>query len=776
MTLAAAGNRRELDFGDPVTEAFEFLHSIYGRSLPRITFIISRKRVLDARGKAKIRAEFYKRARPTVALVRELLALAEKPGHEIFFRVAPMNADGLSTTKDNVLPTRVIWTEVDSHGLTGEELAFLNSVNATIVESGGIADDSGAKTHVYVPLSATHQPEEIEHGSLLLRERLRGDKFDVTTFLRLPGSWHRKDPDNPVRVSVRRYSTAARVKLPDVVSALDTGDSSTRVRSRVSGASIEPVQPPRDDLAYGRGRKLAREVDGQIREATEYRGETIDRSDRLWGLYCELAKVGVLDPGHILWAAQFSKALGDRATGKDVARFLASRKYQEIRAEWESTQKPEPPQPAVSAVPDEEREPVAEAVNDDGFWEARPYLKHIRDFARARLVSPWAVLGVVLARVATSIPPTVTLPPTVGTKASLNLFVAIADDSGIGKGTAVGTARDCLTIPWPIHSINLGSGEGIGHQYMERVNGELNQHTEAVMFMVNEIDSLTAMQGRSASTVTPTLCSAWVGEPLGFAYVDKNKRLPMNEHTYRLTLVCGVQPKRARSLIEAAGSGLPQRFLWFPALDPSAPEFNDDETEPDPIPWAFPEGEGGDLFRSLNRGEAYSVPIAGSIRRQIRQERSDRMRGLVRVDELDSHRNLSRLKAATALAFLDGRAAVSEEDWELSDALMAVSDATRGHVVGTLKSLSVEEARSRGKLRGAEQIAATEEVHKVNDAEDWAWSKIKAEGEVREGELKRRCPARFKDYLPEALDRLEREKKAKREQGKRKDSVSWIKI
>ncbi|MFE9921063.1 DUF3987 domain-containing protein [Streptomyces sp. NPDC005774] len=351
------------------------------------------------------------------------------------------------------------------------------------------------------------------------------------------------------------------------------------------------------------------------------------------------------------------------------------------------------------------------------------------------------------------------------------MFIAIADDSGLGKGTSIGTARDCIENPYTLQSINLGSGEGIGHQFMERVGGELNQHTEAVMFLVNEIDSLTAMQGRSASTVTPTLCSAWVGEPLGFAYVDKNKRLPMAEHTYRLTLVCGVQPKRARSLIEAAGSGLPQRFLWFPALDLGAPELDDDVVAPEPMRWMLP---GGDLERALGAG-SYSVPVAASIRQQIRKERSARMRGLMHVDELDSHRNLSRLKVATALAFLDGRADVSEEDWELSGTLMAVSDATRGHVVDALHRLKVEEARDRGKTKGAEQIAATEEVHKVNDAEDWAWGKIKAEGSVREGELKRRCPSRFKDYLPEALARLERDKKAKREQGKRKDSVSWHK-
>jgi hypothetical protein len=52
-------------------------------------------------------------------------------------------------------------------------------------------------------------------------------------------------------------------------------------------------------------------------------------------------------------------------------------------------------------------------VGDD-FWEKTDVLGHIRDFARARLVSPWAMLGVVLARVVARIPPTVQLPPLVG--------------------------------------------------------------------------------------------------------------------------------------------------------------------------------------------------------------------------------------------------------------------------------------------------------------------------------------------------------------------------
>ena len=74
----------------------------------------------------------------------------------------------------------------------------------------------------------------------------------------------------------------------------------------------------------------------------------------------------------------------------------------------------------------------AERLDDLGeaFFEARPALRNLRDFARARHVAPWALLGVVLARVAAAVPPSVYCRPTHGTVASLNFFVAICGLSG----------------------------------------------------------------------------------------------------------------------------------------------------------------------------------------------------------------------------------------------------------------------------------------------------------------------------------------------------------
>ncbi|GAA0670409.1 hypothetical protein GCM10009535_57750 [Streptomyces thermocarboxydovorans] len=680
----------------------------------------------DAKGKVKIQPEFYRRARPTTALVRELLAIAEKPGHEVFFRVAPLSQDGLKTTKDDAEPVNVIWTEVDSHGLTSEELAFLDSVNATIVESGGVADDGGAKTHVYVPLAATHQPDVIEDLNRALRDRLNGDKFDVTTFLRLPGTLHRKDADNPVRVRVLRYSTATRAKLPDVASALGTDAESTSAQSRTQRASIEPVEPPKNSLVWARARKVRREVDGQIREAVEQRGETIDRSDRLWGLYCELAKVGVLEGEHILWAAQQSKYLAERVTVKDVARFLTSDAYTRARDEWESTQKPEA-QPAVSAPADgsnDGRDDTAEAA----FWEARPVLTHIRDFAHSRLVSSWAVFGISVARVMNQIPTEVLLPPLVGGRTGLNFYVGIVDSSGVGKGASESAAEECFEAG-QVLSVNIGSGEGIAHAYMSRRKATMEEveegivgkgetvmemHTHSVLFTAPEIDTLTAIKGRSSSTLSAELRKAWSGERLGFMYVTEAKRLTIEKHTYRMTLVCGVQPTRAEALLDESGGGLPQRFLWMPANDPTIPEL-EDLRDAEAVPLKLP-----DFFHELNapRGMV-TVDVCESARREIRQHQHAKIKRTVTPDPLDSHRNLVRLKVAAALAFMDGRKGVSEEDWALADVVMSVSDRTRDFIRHEITRARSDISRERGRDDAIREVAKREHVETETTRRVW---------------------------------------------------------
>ena len=139
-------------------------------------------------------------------------------------------------------------------------------------------------------------------------------------------------------------------------------------------------------------------------------------------------------------------------------------------------------------------------------------LRHIRDFAHARLVGPWAVLGVCLARVVAVVPPTVQLPPWVGGNASLNLFVALVGVSGDGKGGPEKTAKDAFRLG-PIYSTGIGSGQGINHlfaHYDAKAKTTVMDRW-SVYFSVPEVDTIASERGRTGSNLLPQLRKAWDG-------------------------------------------------------------------------------------------------------------------------------------------------------------------------------------------------------------------------------------------------------------------------
>lgn len=73
-------------------------------------------------------------------------------------------------------------------------------------------------------------------------------------------------------------------------------------------------------------------------------------------------------------------------------------------------------------------------------------MRKIHEWARARYVSPWAVLFGMLLWAAASVPPNVQLPSVVGGRASLNLLCAFVGMSGAGKGNSAKVAA----LAWPV--------------------------------------------------------------------------------------------------------------------------------------------------------------------------------------------------------------------------------------------------------------------------------------------------------------------------------------
>lgn len=115
------------------------------------------------------------------------------------------------------------------------------------------------------------------------------------------------------------------------------------------------------------------------------------------------------------------------------------------------------------------RDEIALREREEDFWDSRKELATLRQFARARMVAPWALFGSALMRVLAVVPPRVVLPALVGSHGSVNSFVALVGPSGAGKSVSLSAARDAIDLKLggdsSLHVRSVGSGEGLVDQF-----------------------------------------------------------------------------------------------------------------------------------------------------------------------------------------------------------------------------------------------------------------------------------------------------------------------
>lgn len=381
-----------------------------------------------------------------------------------------------------------------------------------------------------------------------------------------------------------------------------------------------------------------------------------------------------------------------------------------------------------------------DANNEDlyeEFWSSRGYLTTIRQFAYSRMTSPWGVLGAVLCRALTVVPPNVQLPPLIGSKGSLNFLMALVAPSGCGKGACEGVAEELL--PVPIHVSPAGSGEGLVHQYAHIEKRQLVRDRTAVMFSVPEVDALTALATRNGSTIMSRLRSAFSGEEIGFSYADPSKRLMIGKHSYRLTMVVGVQPEKARSLLDDAPGGTPQRFLWMPATDPAISE----DTPEQPSSLTISE----EVLRDAPQRNLVGVPDCAA--ETIRRAHVARQRG--ETDALDGHALFVREKVAFALALLDGRLDIDDQDWHLSGIVMRKSDHTRKSVRDTLTTVASKKNEARAVFEAERQVIV-DEVASVKRVGKRLVRYLAERGPMTRGAVRKKLASRERQYLDDAVE------------------------
>lgn len=423
---------------------------------------------------------------------------------------------------------------------------------------------------------------------------------------------------------------------------------------------------------------------------------------------------------------------------------------------------------------DEETEPVTEnsetSLEDltEAFFESRPWLRRLRDFARARRVSPWALLGVVLARAAAAVPPSVVLPPTRGSVASLNTFIAICGPSGSGKSAVTEAALDAFQAEGGVEVLETapGSGEGLiaAYVYTDTANGKPRQRQTcaSVLLEVDEVQALGSLTSRTASTLLPFLKSAWSGKLLATQNADTARRRKVEPHSYRLAITAGVQPANASVILDDAAGGFPQRFLWMPTFDPGMLPRGTEGIEPKPLRWKVPterpriEPDGTLVLPGQTIMELPAEAVDAILEAAEAQNRAIGAPAPAGADALDGHALLARAKVAALLALLDGREVeVTADDWTLAGIVMDVSDRTRGEIV----AVNAREARVEADRKAARQgrTAAIASDAETETRIVRALAKIRdalADGEEHPvGQVNRKL-RRWRDEFAEALDRL----------------------
>ncbi|MFV8319922.1 hypothetical protein [Mycobacterium sp. 23] len=387
----------------------------------------------------------------------------------------------------------------------------------------------------------------------------------------------------------------------------------------------------------------------------------------------------------------------------------------------------------------------------DDFWSARPILQHVLTLARARGVGPWAVLGAAMARAIATIPPEVALPGIVGSRMSLNLFVALVGPSGGGKGAAEATALEGFSLPH-VDIVALGSGEGVSRTFrpIGTKPDDPNPVTSAI-FSAAEIDTVAAIASRQGSTLSAELRKLYSGEQLGFANAGKETRNVVAAGSYRACLTIGVQPLRSHALLGASDGGLPQRFVWLPVSDPDAP----DAPPADPGKWKIARPS---WLRAV--GSAIDLAVPDAAANAIRAHRRAVLREDPKVDPLDGHLMLTRLKVAAGLMAIDGRTVIGDADWRLAGYIMDVSNWTRERCRRTL----IEQSRTANTARALaaadrEEIISDRKLQRCKDGILRTLSRRQSGYPTPHHQLRRSLKSDVRDYFDAATTELAAEER-----------------
>ena len=331
----------------------------------------------------------------------------------------------------------------------------------------------------------------------------------------------------------------------------------------------------------------------------------------------------------------------------------------------------------------------------DAFWESTPLLRAVYAAALQRLLTPDAVLNVLLSMYATTIPMNVWLPPTVAAPAPLNMYGVLTATSGGGKTGAMRLAGELLG-PLANRDIRLRQGLRSGEGIITKVlkpskkspDGEVERaHYVGVHFHYDEGGTLSKQSNQTASTIMPYLNTCWSGSGMvGGARADSDVGFEASQ--VRICATIGVQYGIGANLFsgEAQLLGFPQRILF--CRSDGHPEVQNQEMPDEPSifdPLGMPMLEHHEFPRP------YLMPLPRPVRAEVWEWSKQT------PEPYESHAMNLRLRVAAILMLMHGAPEDSFADWwSLSDPILQAHRDVRHSLVDSFSTLAAQRQASLG--------------------------------------------------------------------------------
>ena len=593
-----------------------------------------------------------------------------------------------------------------------------------------------------IPLAHGVGPNEHKELAWQVMNRLGGEQFDKTTAQAERFMWGPSTQD-PERYFWESPNGGAPYLHPDALTpavrpagapaSAPGGQAAPAPGATAHGAHSGPDEVTPEDVERA-GEILAAAIDDvlHVHETGKFSGRN-DAVFHLLPLLLRFADAGALDEDLVLdtlfYAAQQVPADEPYTRQEFDASVRSARSY----ADEEGPAFPET-SPTRSAIADFEG--LTPEGEGEDLWGATPQLRHIAQAADSLGRNRLSLLACVLARVLVRADPGVCLPGVedgaIGSRAAINLGVALVGSSGQGKSTVYDKSGDL--IPTPGVAGKPSTGQGLIQEYLVW-NSDLEENVlipdPRRLFYVDEVDNLTAMAADKTSTLMSEVRTMLTGGMTGSSNATAQRKRLLLARTYNFQLVVGVQPARSGNLLGDRDAGTPQRFIWTTTTDPGrAVPPNERPPWPGPLPWddAFMLG-----FEVFSPVVEYPTWLKEELREYDYRVSQEGMEG--GAVSWAAHQNLLRLKVSAGVAFLHESPVIEDKHVFLADKIIASSLNVQRACEKLLATTSFTEKTAKAKVdqRVLEVVGEEKVQHlvktakkKMRGADDWVvWKDLR---------------------------------------------------